>query len=84
MPAVKTAISIKEPLFNKLDRLAHDLNVSRSKLLSIALEEFIERYENLQLLEALNAAYGQDAQKEEIGLSAKHKEHYRDLVEGSW
>ena len=39
MACVKTAISIQESLFKEAEELARKLQVSRSKLVSLALEE---------------------------------------------
>ena len=57
MSNVKTAISIKDSLFEEVDSLAKSLHVSRSKLFVMAVEEFIHRHRNQQLLEQINQAY---------------------------
>ncbi|MBT3260548.1 MAG: CopG family transcriptional regulator, partial [Deltaproteobacteria bacterium] len=44
MPNVKTAISIEKPIFEQMDILAKNLNVSRSRLFTMAAREFIERH----------------------------------------
>ncbi len=54
---IKTAISLEESLFERVDALAKELNISRSHLFALAAQEFIERHENQHLLEAINAAY---------------------------
>lgn len=84
MATVKTAISLDETLFEKLELIAAALQMSRSGLLSTALLEYIERYENRQLLDAINAAYEDEGQEEEIELSARHRRKVRKLDEGSW
>jgi len=84
MAVVKTAISIKEPLFHKLEELADEMEMSRSRLLALALEEFIERHENLRLLETLNAVYADDPQEEELELAAKHAARRREALEDTW
>jgi metal-responsive CopG/Arc/MetJ family transcriptional regulator len=81
---VKTAISIKEPLFEMLEKLADEMDMSRSRLLALALEEFIERHENLRLLEALNAAYADNTQEEELELAAQHAARRREALEDAW
>lgn len=83
MTAVKTAISLEKPLFEKLDQLAGELKISRSRLLAVALEEYIRRYENFILLQDLNAAYG-DEQEEELELSVRHASQFRKNLEESW
>lgn len=81
MGVVKTAISLQENLFRQMDQLAGDLNVSRSNLIAIALQEFIERHENKRLLDQLNAAYEDDPQTEEAELGQAHRRPYRRIAE---
>ena len=57
MANVKTAISLQRPLFEQVDALAQELQISRSRLFVLAVEAFIRRYQNRQLLEAINEAY---------------------------
>ena len=52
MANVKTAISLQQSPFDRVDALARELTISRSRLFTIAVEEFIQRYENQKLLEA--------------------------------
>ena len=82
MANVKTAISLQETLFNQAEALAQDLNVSRSRLFSLAIKEFIQRYENQKLLEAINAAYDESApEPEEQQLLEHMRSEQRRLVE---
>jgi hypothetical protein len=39
MPAVKTAISLPEPLFHRAETVAHELQISRSQLVATAVDE---------------------------------------------
>ena len=57
MAVVKTAISLESSLFQQINELAGELNVSRSRLFALAAQEFIARHESRKLLDALNAAY---------------------------
>ena len=68
MANVKTAVSLPKALFEQADALAHKLEISRSRLFAIAIEEFIQRHENLKLLEAINAAYDDfpDSEQQQI------------------
>ena len=60
MTNIKTAVSIQEPVFEQAEKLARELNLSRSSLYTLALEAFIERYQNKRLLREINAAYETD------------------------
>jgi len=50
MPGVKTAIWLDEGLLIKVDRLASDLHVSRSKVFTLAMQDYLKKQENLSLL----------------------------------
>ena len=57
MANIKTAISMEKPLFEEMESLAEELDVSRSHVFTLAAREFIQRHKNQRLLDALNAAY---------------------------
>jgi metal-responsive CopG/Arc/MetJ family transcriptional regulator len=85
MPYIKTAISLQETLLQQLDALAQELDISRSRLFTLAAEEFLQRYQNQKLLEAINAAYDDnmpDAEEEDLLQRRRHQ--HRQLVEGQW
>ena len=84
MGNVKTAISIQESLFEQADALAHELEISRSRLFVIALEAFIQEYQNQQLLEKINAAYEEEADAAEESRLRSMRRLQRRLVEGEW
>ena len=50
MPGVKTAIWLDEGLLVKVDRLASDLHVSRSKVFTLTMQDYLKKQENLSLL----------------------------------
>jgi metal-responsive CopG/Arc/MetJ family transcriptional regulator len=84
MNTVKTAISIRKDLFEKAELLSRKLNVSRSSLFGTALEDFLQRYQNRELLEKINEAYSGDVDPvEQARLSGMRKPH-RKIVEGEW
>jgi len=84
MTNIKTAISIQESLFEQADAMAHELNISRSRLFVLAVEDFIQRYQSHKLLEGINAAYeGEPDPVEEVRLHSMRRRHHR-LVEGEW
>jgi metal-responsive CopG/Arc/MetJ family transcriptional regulator len=65
MATVKTAISLEEPLLKRADRVARELNVSRSRLFALAVDAFIQQRQNEALLNALNEAYTDAATDEQ-------------------
>jgi len=84
MANVKTAISLQRPLFEQVDALAQELQISRSRLFVLAVEAFIQRYQNRKLLEAINEAYDDLPDAEERALRDKMRQQHRQMVEGQW
>jgi metal-responsive CopG/Arc/MetJ family transcriptional regulator len=65
MDTIKTAISINKSLFEQAEKLAGEMNVSRSRLYALALEEYIRRQENRAMLAQINAVYADEVDAEE-------------------
>ena len=82
MPNVKTAISIEKPIFDQMDNLAKNLNVSRSRLFTIAAKEFIQRHNNIELLKLINEAYEDSSETEPI-VAMMRSNHFR-MVKNQW
>ena len=84
MSHVKTAISLQKTLLQKIDTLAREMDISRSRLFALAAEEFLQRYQNRQLLEAINAAYDDLPDPEEEALYQQRRHQHRRLVNEQW
>ena len=56
---MKTAISIRDDIFEAAERVALDMGISRSELYSKAVELFVSRHENERVTERLDAVYGE-------------------------
>ncbi len=84
MTSIKTAISIREPLFKQVEALASELNISRSRVFVLAVEEFIKKYQNRQILEEINRAYENLPNATEKVHLEKAQKQQRKLVEGEW
>jgi metal-responsive CopG/Arc/MetJ family transcriptional regulator len=84
MANIKTAISIEKTLFEELEALAEEMDVSRSYLFSLAAREFIQHHKNQKLLDSINAAYGDqpDAAEEKVRIQMRSK--HRELVKDKW
>jgi metal-responsive CopG/Arc/MetJ family transcriptional regulator len=82
MAVVKTAVSLQEELYEKLENLAEELKMPRSRLYSLALEEYAERYRRQKLQEQMNAAYSDGLDEEEQELLTKMRQSFRRLLEG--
>lgn len=51
---MKTAVSIPDDVFNKVERLARKSGKSRSELYSAALREYVARHEPDEVTETMN------------------------------
>lgn len=57
---MKTAISIRDDIFEAAESLALSLGMSRSELYSTAVKEFVSRHIRRRITERLNEVYGAD------------------------
>ncbi|MDI6775867.1 MAG: ribbon-helix-helix protein, CopG family [Syntrophales bacterium] len=85
MPGVKTAISLDEELLIKVNRLANDLHVSRSKVFTLAVQDYLKIQENQSLLAQLNEAYEDFPSEEESEISKSMRiKHSKIIEQESW
>jgi metal-responsive CopG/Arc/MetJ family transcriptional regulator len=85
MANVKTAVSLPEALFSKVDKLAHEMKVTRSRVFALALENFLREYQDQRLFEQINAAYQDEpeTEAERVGQKQIQRQHRR-MAEGEW
>jgi len=81
MPGVKTAISLDEKLFDKVNKLANELHVSRSRLFTLAVKDYLQKQENQTLLAQLNDAYADHPDEEERKISSSMKAKHGKIME---
>jgi metal-responsive CopG/Arc/MetJ family transcriptional regulator len=84
MLAIKTAISIEKVIFDQAEKVAQAMNVSRSKLFVLALQEFLERQKNKELLAQINAAYSDQPDATEQTLRKSQRRQHGRTVAGEW
>ena len=85
MPGVKTAISLDEELLLKVNSLADNLHVSRSKVFTMAVQDYLKKQENQSLLAQLNEAYEDFPDEEESGvLKSIRVKQNRNIDQESW
>ena len=84
MPKFQTTVSLNNSLLQRIDNIAQEMNISRSHLASIALEQFVERYQNRKMFDALNKVYKDepDAYGQQILREVKLK--YQKMFEDEW
>jgi len=83
--SVKTAISMQEDLFRKVNKVAKELKVSRSKLFVLAVQDFIKTQESQALLSQINNAFSDYPNSDEqVIQSGMRKKHIKNLRDESW
>ena len=78
---MKTAISIPDELFEAADALAEKLDVSRSRLIALALAEYVARHKADRVTERLDAVYGVEDSAADPGVKATTR---RTLRRADW
>jgi metal-responsive CopG/Arc/MetJ family transcriptional regulator len=81
MANIKTAVSLREQLFRQTELLARDLKLSRSRLFAVALEEFIERRRNRDLLDRINKVYSEKPDAVERKYLKKMRQRQRKMID---
>lgn len=82
---MKTAISIEDELLNEADRTAKQMGLSRSRLFSIALEDYLRHRRQAEMSERLNQVYAdepRDPGDREILQAMKAK--FRATIRDPW
>lgn len=81
MQKVKTAISIDHRLLEETESIAQEMDIPKSQVVSQALEDFIRKYRNKQLLMQINAAYAHEPDAEDQAALAIIRSHRRKIGE---
>ena len=85
MTTIKTAVSIEKELFNQAEDLAEELQVSRSGLVTMALERLIRDYQTKKLVEKLNEVYADGLDEEEqLAMEGRRRLQAGLLVDEEW
>lgn len=84
MPTIKTAISIDEQVYRRVDSLARQLHISRSQVFSRAAEAFLVRVDNQVLLDQLDDAYSEPPSTEEAAFAGAARKRQARLLKDTW
>ena len=84
MSVVKISISIQESLLEQAEQIADEMKISPSRLVSLALEDFVQRYRNRQILEQINEGNSNDPDEGEAIRRQKMRRIQCRLVNGEW
>jgi hypothetical protein len=69
-PVVKTAVSIPDPVFAEAERVSQRLRMSRSRLYTVAVENFLRSHRSKGVKEALDAVYATEPSQLSTALAA--------------
>jgi len=72
--AMKTAISIPDPIFQAAENMAERLGMSRSELFTVAMSHYMKEHKYQNVTESLNIIYSQneeDLDKELLSMQLK-------------
>ena len=81
---MKAAVSIPDPLFKEAQAAAKELGITRSKLIRIALEEFLKRRRDDSITKSINlyiAKHGAELSPEDEAWLAHGRETVRRTLE---
>jgi metal-responsive CopG/Arc/MetJ family transcriptional regulator len=84
MAQIKTAVSLDRTLYEQVDVLAKKMKVPRSRLFTMALQDFLRRHDNEQLLQEINKAYPDEADPARQTLRSGMRRIHRKILEGQW
>ena len=80
----KTAVSVAGDLLLEADRAAAEIGVSRSRLFSLALEDYLRDRRNRKILEQLNRVYSGAPSPADKRLTGRMKKKFRATVQEKW
>ena len=81
---MKTAISIGGGLLQEADETARLMGLSRSRLFALAVEDFLRRRQQDQMLRQLNEVYASEAELPEKDLLKRIKAKAGSAVRDRW
>jgi predicted transcriptional regulator len=84
MASVKTAISVGASTLARIDALAREMNVPRSRLFALAAEEFLDRHDARGLMAAIDQAHAEAPTAAERKWLRSTRRKHRQLLEGEW
>ena len=84
MPAVKTAVSLDNTLFQRAEQIAAELELSRSGLYARAIEEFLDRHEMKSIQQQVNAVLADVDDENDLAFLKAARQHLGTLLPNEW
>ena len=77
--SMKTAVSIPDVLFARADKYAQEHKLSRSAIITMALDEFVEEHQRDDLIDKINQAVDLIGEEADQAIVSKSKATLRQL-----
>ena len=84
MPAIKTAVSLDNTLFQRAEQIAAELELSRSGLYARAIEEFLDRHEMKSIQQQVNAVLADVDDENDLAFLKAARQHLGTLLPNEW
>jgi metal-responsive CopG/Arc/MetJ family transcriptional regulator len=81
---MKTVISLSDAVLKDADRTAREMGLSRSRLLSLAIERYLTRHRQEQIIAQLNAVYAHGPSRAEARIVEGMKIKFRRAITQRW
>ena len=82
---MKTAISLNDSLMDKADQTAKEMGISRSRLFSLALQDFLRHRRMSEITEQLNRVYsGNMPNEKERKILKQMKTKFHKTIRERW
>jgi metal-responsive CopG/Arc/MetJ family transcriptional regulator len=81
---MKTAISLDANLLIEADQIARAMGLSRSRLFSLALEDYLRHRRQEQILQQLNQTYSDHPEPAEALTVQNLKAKFRSTIKDRW
>jgi metal-responsive CopG/Arc/MetJ family transcriptional regulator len=81
---MKIAISVDGQLLEEANRTARQMGLSRSRLFSLAVQQYLRHRSQEQTLEQLNQVYASESVPAERRVATKMKAKFRRTIKDKW
>jgi metal-responsive CopG/Arc/MetJ family transcriptional regulator len=81
---MKTAISVEDQLLEEADRLARRMGLSRSRLFSLALQDYLRQKRQEEMTGQLNRVHAGGPNPSERRTTARMKARFRATIQDGW
>lgn len=84
MVNIKTDLSLPDSLYNQVSILANEMQIPENQLFILAMEDYLRRHHQQELLKSINEAYSDGLDPSEQAMLEGMRQHQRQLAETEW